>query len=79
VRWTPAGLPALDLVLKHESEVSEDGTPRKVSIDIKAVAIGEGIARQVAALSLGAPGTFAGFLASGRNGRGLVFHITSLD
>jgi primosomal replication protein N len=72
-------LPALDLVLKHESEASEDGTPRKVSIDIKAVAIGEGITRKVAALSLGAPGNFAGFLASGRNGRGLVFHITSLD
>jgi primosomal replication protein N len=78
-RWTPAGLPALDLVLAHASEVSEDGTPRKVSIDIKAVAIGEGITQRVAALGLGAPGTFAGFLASGRNGRGLVFHITSLD
>ena len=78
-RYTPAGLPALDLVLKHESEASEDGTPRKVSIDIKAVAIGQGITRKVSALSLGAPGNFAGFLASGRNGRGLVFHITSLD
>jgi primosomal replication protein N len=72
-------LPALDVVLKHASEVSEDGTPRQVSMDVKAVAIGERIARQVGALSLGTPGSFAGFLASGRNGRGLVFHITSLD
>jgi primosomal replication protein N len=78
-RYTPAGLPALDLMLRHESEVSEDGTPRKVSIDIKAVAIGPGITRQVAALNLGTPGMFAGFLASGRNGRGLVFHITAID
>jgi primosomal replication protein N len=78
VRYTPAGLPALDLVLRHESEVSEDGVPRKVSIDIKAVAIG-GISRQVGALMLGSTGSFAGFLASGRNGRGLVFHITALD
>jgi primosomal replication protein N len=78
VRYTPAGLPALDLVLRHESEVTEDGSPRKVSIDIRAVAIG-GITRQVGALTLGSPGSYAGFLASGRNGRGLVFHITALD
>ena len=52
VRYTPAGLPALDLVLRHESEVSEDGQPRKVSMDIKAVAIGQGITRQVGALTL---------------------------
>jgi primosomal replication protein N len=78
VRYTPAGLPALDLVLKHESEVSEDGQARKVSMDIKAVAIG-GITRQLGALALGVSATFAGFLASGRNGRGLVFHITALD
>jgi primosomal replication protein N len=78
VRYTPAGLPALDLVLRHESEVSEDGVPRKVSIDIRAVAIG-GITRQVGALMLGTAGSFAGFLAAGRNGRGVVFHITALD
>ena len=69
VRYTPAGLPALDLVLRHESEVSEDGQPRKVSMDIKAVAIGQGITRQVGALKLGAAGSYAGFLTSGRNGR----------
>jgi primosomal replication protein N len=79
VRYTPAGLPALDLVLRHESEVSEDGQPRKVSMDIKAVAIGQGITRRVAVLTLGAAGNFAGFVAAGRNGRGLVFHITALD
>jgi primosomal replication protein N len=72
-------LPAQDLVLKHESEVSEDGTPRQVSIDIKAVAIGERIAQRVGKLALGSPGLFAGFVAAGRNGRGIVFHITDLD
>ena len=79
LRYTPAGLPALDLVLKHESEVSEDGQPRKVSMDIRAVAIGQGITRQVGAQALGAAGSYAGFLTSGRNGRGLVFHVTALD
>ena len=41
LRYTPAGLPALDLVLKHESEVSEDFHPRKVSLEMRSVAIGE--------------------------------------
>jgi primosomal replication protein N len=72
-------LPAQDLVLKHESEVSEDGTPRKVSIDIKAVAIGDRIAQRVGKLALGSAGLFSGFVAAGRNGRGIVFHITDLD
>ena len=40
LRYTPAGLPALDFELKHESELSEDGQPRKVSMEIRAVAIG---------------------------------------
>ncbi len=78
VRYTPAGLPALDMVLKHESEVSEDGLPRKVSLEMKAVAIGA-ITRPVSAMALGSAATFAGFLGATRNGRGLYFHITALD
>ncbi len=78
MRYTPAGLTALDLVLRHESEVSEDGTLRKVSMDIKAVALGS-ITRQVGAMALGSAASFAGFLASGRNGRGVIFHVTALD
>ncbi|MEF7615993.1 primosomal replication protein N [Aquincola sp. MAHUQ-54] len=78
LRYTPAGLPALDLVLKHESEVTEDGHPRKVSMELRAVAIGE-ITQPVGRLELGASRTFAGFLAAARNGRGVVFHVTALD
>ena len=78
VRYTPAGLPALDVLLKHESEVSEDGLPRKVSLEIKAVAIGA-ITLPVGAMALGSSATFAGFLGATRNGRGLVLHITALD
>ena len=77
VRYTPAGLPALDCRLLHASTVTEDGQPRKVSLEIRAVAIGE-ITRSLGAMQLGAHGTFVGFLASMRNGRGLLFHITSL-
>ena len=79
VRYTPAGLPALDLSLKHESEVSQAGTPRKVSMEIRARAIGDEITRRLAQLEIGSTHGFAGFLGSQRNGRGIVFHVTELD
>lgn len=78
LRYTPAGLPALDLVLKHESTVEQAGHPRQVSLEIKALAIGE-ITAVLAALPLGQPGTFAGFLAAARNGRGWLFHVTEVQ
>jgi primosomal replication protein N len=78
LRYTPAGLPALNLSLQHEGLVSEDGQPRKVSLEIKAVGIGE-ITRTLAAIALGSEALYAGFLAPARNGRGLVLHITSVE
>ena len=78
LRFTPAGLPALDLGLKHESTVSEDGQPRKVSMEMRAVAIGA-ITQALAALALGEAGLYGGFITSARNGRGLLLHITSVE
>jgi len=78
LRYTPAGLPALDLSLKHESEVTQDGKPRKIWFDIRARAIGD-ITARVEKLELGSTHGFAGFLGSQRNGRGVVFHVTELD
>ena len=66
-------------MLRHESQVTQDGQPRKVSLDIKARAIGGDITQRLAGLELGSEHGFAGFLGSQRNGRGLVFHITELD
>jgi primosomal replication protein N len=77
LRYTPAGLPALDLSLKHESQVSQEGQARKVFFEIKARAVGS-ITQQVQALALGSDHGFAGFLGSQRNGRGIVFHITEV-
>jgi primosomal replication protein N len=77
LRYTPAGLPALDLVLAHQSEASEDGQARQVRLELKAVAIGA-ITKGVQAIGMENAAQFAGFLAAGRNGRGFVFHITSL-
>ncbi len=78
LRYTPAGLPALDLSLKHESEVTEDGQPRQVSMEMKAVAIGA-VTRPLLAQALGTAGHYAGFVTSTRNRRGLLFHITSVE
>lgn len=78
LRCTPAGVPALDLRLLHESELTEDGQARRISMEIRALAIGA-ITQAVGALDLGGPAVFAGFLAQARNGRGLLFHITSLS
>lgn len=77
LRYTPAGLPALDMVLTHASEVEQAGHPRRVSLEIKAVAIGD-ITVALGRLALGSQASFAGFLASARNGRGSIFHVTEL-
>ena len=77
LRYTPAGLPALDLELSHESLASEDGQPRKVSMQMRAVAIGA-ITQALAAQALGEAAVYCGFVANARNGRGTVFHVTSV-
>jgi primosomal replication protein N len=78
VRYTPAGLPACDFSLKHESQVTEAGQPRKVSMEMRAVAIGE-ITQRLVGLEIGAAGTFAGFLSNQRNGRGAILHVTEFE
>ena len=78
VRYTPAGLMALDLGLKHEGEAQEAGKPRKVSMEIKAVAIGE-IGKRLQALGVGGTARFTGFLSNQRNGRGIIFHVIAVD
>ncbi|MEO8279462.1 MAG: primosomal replication protein N [Ideonella sp.] len=78
LRYTPAGLPALDLSLKHESTVTQQGQVRKVSLEIKGRVVGD-ITHRIGQLELGSLHAFAGFLGSQRNGRGIVFHVIELD
>jgi primosomal replication protein N len=77
LRYTPAGLPALDLVLDHESTVSQEGHSRKVALQVRALAMGS-TSEQVSQLPLGVLTEFVGFLAPSRNGRGLIYHITEV-
>ena len=74
MRFTPAGLPAVDLVLQHESQVDEAGAPRQVKVQIKAVAIGA-VAERIGQHAIGRDWQFIGFLATPRNGKYAVFHI----
>jgi primosomal replication protein N len=70
-------LPALDMSLRHESEVAQLGSQRKVSLEIRARAIGDVTAPLLAA-ELGVEHSFSGFLGSQRNGRGIVFHVQTV-
>jgi primosomal replication protein N len=78
LRYTPAGLPALDLRLEHESELVEAGQQRQVKVELKAVAFGtaaETLVRQ----AIGSEFRFTGFLAAPRNGKHPVLHIQSFQ
>jgi primosomal replication protein N len=74
LRYTPAGLPAIDLRLEHESSVDEAGQIRQVKATIKAVALGA-VAERVGGKPVGSVWRFSGFLATPRNGKLVVLHI----
>jgi len=74
LRYTPAGLPALDVMLEHSSQQTEAGRPRQVNLKIRALALGtqaERLSRQ----AVGSQWRFQGFLATPRQGRSVVLHI----
>ena len=73
-RYTPAGLPALNLLLEHESAQIEAGQMRQVKVALKAVALGA-LAERLQRQALGSQWRFDGFLASARGGKQPVFHI----
>jgi primosomal replication protein N len=78
LRYTPAGLPAVDLLLEHESETVEAGSKRRVLVEMRAVAFGtdaETLARQ----AIGSGFRFTGFLAAPRHGKHPVLHIQSFQ
>lgn len=78
LRHTPAGLPALDFRLEHESEVTEAGQSRQVRAALKAVAFGT-VAETLRQQTIGSSWTFTGFLATPRNGKHPVLHIQSFQ
>ncbi len=68
----------IDASLRHESEIAQAGSVRKVSVEIRGRAIGA-ITESLLAAELGVEHDFTGFLGAQRNGRGIVFHIQSIE
>jgi primosomal replication protein N len=78
LRYTPAGLGAADVLLEHESELKEAGVNRLVKATLRGRALGE-LAEKIIKLPLGSQCEFEGFLASPRNSRSVVFHLTQFN
>jgi primosomal replication protein N len=77
LRYTPAGVPLLGCLIRHESQQIEAGSTRRVSLDIAAVVMGE--LAQHSALSLGKQISVAGFLArKSQKSNHIVLHICSV-
>jgi len=75
LRYTPAGLPVVEMLLDHASDVVEAGQPRHVAFQFSALALGE-MALLLADAPLGAQLRLQGFLAAARKGSGkIVLHV----
>jgi primosomal replication protein N len=79
LRYTPAGVPALECVLKHASVQPEAGGVRKVECELAAVAFGEP-AVSLARVPTGTPLRCKGFLARRyRTGVTIALHVNEFD
>lgn len=79
LRYTPAGLPALEMVLEHDSDVQQAGHQRRIQLNVSALALGD-IALLLADITLGTPMLIKGFLAPSRKGSSkLIVHIQQAD
>jgi len=79
LRYTPAGIPALECVLKHASTQPEAGGSRKVDCEIAAVAFGDS-ALALARVATGTALRCTGFLARRyRTGITLLLHVNEFE
>ena len=78
LRFTPAGLPAIELRLEHSSSQQEAGQQREVKVAVKAVAFGA-MAERLAKQPMGSLWRFTGFLTTPRNGKHAVFHVQDIQ
>jgi primosomal replication protein N len=79
LRYTPAGLPAVEFRIRHESSRIEAGTERKVRAEMAALAF-DTVARQVASTPLGTALRAEGFLAAkSQRSAKIVLHVTNIE
>jgi primosomal replication protein N len=86
VRYSPAGLPLLNITLQHESQQIEAGGLRSTELTLSAVAAGPVAVQLNTAISAHGLGTYLqceGFLAAKRNkskgpgSKAMLLHITA--
>ncbi len=79
MRYTPSGLPLIDCVLHHVSQISEAGQLRQVEVEAPAMAF-ESVALRLANSRLDQAYRFIGFVANrSRKSKRTVFHITAFE
>ncbi len=79
LRYTPAGIPAVDCTLQHASTQEEAGGERKVECELHAVAFAE-VALALSRMRVGSELRCEGFLARRyRTGVTVAMHITQVE
>ena len=79
LRYTPAGVAAVEFMLGHESEQDEAGGKRAIRAEVNAIAF-ETQAKLLSGRPLGSPVRVQGFLgAKNKRSKRLVLHVTSIE
>jgi primosomal replication protein N len=79
LRYTPAGIPLLSLVVGHSSEQIEADMPRRVECDVSAMILGS-LAEKSQSIKVGDKLKVSGFLAKrSLKSTQLVLHIKALE
>ena len=65
VRYTPSGIPVVEFVLSHESEVTEAGVPRRLAFALHVLVMGD-LVQMAGTLGLGKSVRIQGFIAPQR-------------
>ncbi len=77
LRYTPAGIPALNLKLEHASSLQVAGQEQQVKAALKAKAFGT-LAERLAVQAVGSVWKFTGHLESPRSGKQVYLHIQDI-
>jgi primosomal replication protein N len=79
LRYTPAGVAAIEFKVAHESEQDEAGGRRKVTAEIGAIAF-ETQAKLLAGRPLGSEVKLQGFMSvKSKRSKKLVMHVTNIE
>ncbi len=79
MRYTPAGIPAVEFRLQHESEREEAGAKRRINAEVAGIAF-EAQARLLAKANLSTEIKLQGFLAAkSKRSKRLVLHVTHIE